>query len=103
MKIAINNQGIEVEVPNNTAVKTINGINYLLNLEDKAQLISKEIEWEAGSSLRKLEACYRSRTANLANGGYGTYGEQFDIIFHDGIVAWESHIQNVKNNNPKPK
>lgn len=102
MKIVIDDKGIETEVAADTTVKTINGIHYLLTTEDKSELASKELEWISKRNNRSLQECYQKRTANVANGGYGTYGEQFDIIFRDGIVGWETHIQNVKNNNPKP-
>jgi len=33
---------------------------------------------------------------------YPSIEDQLDKIFHDGIDAWKSDIQAIKNNNPKP-
>ncbi len=33
---------------------------------------------------------------------YPSIEDQLDKIFHEGIDAWKSDIQAVKNNNPKP-
>ena len=33
---------------------------------------------------------------------YPSFADQFDIIFHEGIDAWKTKIQDVKNKYPKP-
>jgi len=49
-----------------------------------------------------INDCYQKRTSSLREGGYGTVGEQLDMLFHDGFEVWAEHIQTVKNNFPKP-
>ena len=34
---------------------------------------------------------------------YPSFGDQFDTIFHEGIDAWKTKIQDVKNKYPKPE
>lgn len=33
---------------------------------------------------------------------YPSFGDQFDTIFHEGIDAWKTKIQDIKNKYPKP-
>ena len=33
---------------------------------------------------------------------YPSFADQFDTIFHEGIDAWKTKIQDVKNKYPKP-
>jgi hypothetical protein len=37
-----------------------------------------------------------------ANGAYPSIADQLDKIFHDGIEAWKTDIQAIKDDNPKP-
>jgi hypothetical protein len=37
----------------------------------------------------------------LRAAAYPSYADQFDTIFHDGIDAWKSQIQAVKDRFPK--
>lgn len=41
------------------------------------------------------------RTKNIADGGYGTFSEQLEIIGEQGISAFQSHIAAVKARHPK--
>ncbi len=44
------------------------------------------------------------RLANMADGGYGTTGEQLDMLYWDkknGTDNWEKHIDKVKSDIPK--
>ena len=102
MKKVIDNNGVEIEVSLDTPVKTIDGMHYLLSDADHAEIAANETEWQSKAPERALQDCYRKRTASLAEGGYGTSGEQFDMIHHDGIDVWNTHIAIVKQNIPKP-
>ncbi len=42
------------------------------------------------------------RLANVDDGGYGTTGEQFEILGEQGIGAYQQYIARVKVNHPKP-
>ena len=98
MKKAIDNNGLEVEVPLDTPVKTIDGVHYLLHDADHVEIAAREAEWQSQAQERALQECYRKRTASLAEGGYGTDGEQKDLMFHEGFDAWRTHIAAVKQN-----
>ena len=41
------------------------------------------------------------RLANVANGGYGSIGEQLEMIGEQGMDAFKSHIAKVKSDIPK--
>jgi hypothetical protein len=44
------------------------------------------------------------RLANMENGGYGSIGEQLDMLYWDkknGTDNWEKHIDKVKSDIPK--
>jgi len=42
------------------------------------------------------------RKKNLADGGYGTWQEQFEIMNEQGFAAWQTHCAAIKTNIPKP-
>lgn len=44
-----------------------------------------------------------ARTAIIANGGYGTFAEQLEILGERGIDAFQQHIAAVKATHQKPK
>ena len=35
--------------------------------------------------------------------GYGSIGDQLDMIYHKGLDAWKAHIATVKSKYPKPE
>jgi hypothetical protein len=41
------------------------------------------------------------RTANMADGGYGTVTEQLEMIGEQGMDKFQTHIAKVKTDNPK--
>ena len=41
------------------------------------------------------------RLANIENGGYGTTGEQFEMIGEQGMEVYQAHIAKVKTDIPK--
>ncbi len=41
------------------------------------------------------------RLANMENGGYGTTGEQFEMIGEQGMEVYQAHIAKVKSDIPK--
>jgi hypothetical protein len=41
------------------------------------------------------------RLANMADGGYGTTGEQFEMIGEQGMDVYQAHIAKVKSDIPK--
>lgn len=41
------------------------------------------------------------RRASIAEGGYGTWQEQLEMINEQGLEAWQAHCAQVKLNIPK--
>jgi len=41
------------------------------------------------------------RTASMADGGYGTWAEQLEMIGEQGMTVYQAHIATVKSNHPK--
>lgn len=41
------------------------------------------------------------RTASIADGGYGTWTEQLEMIGEQGMTVYQAHIATVKSNHPK--
>ena len=41
------------------------------------------------------------RLANMANGGYGSIGEQLEMIGEQGMDVFQAHIAKVKSDIPK--
>ena len=41
------------------------------------------------------------RTASMADGGYGTWSEQLEMIGEQGMTVYQAHIATVKSNHPK--
>lgn len=54
MKQVIDLNGNTIEVADNTPVKTVNGVHYLLTPEDEAEIAAREAVWEAASNDRQL-------------------------------------------------
>jgi hypothetical protein len=51
-KLAINNHGQQVEVSDDTPVKTVNGVHYLHTEPEQLELDARNAEWEAGAKDR---------------------------------------------------
>ncbi len=73
MKIAINNNGLEVEVSDDAVVKTIDGVHYLLTSLEEVEIAAREIEWQADAAQRANELA----TINRRN----SYIHESDPIF----------------------
>ena len=52
--------------------------------------------------LTPTESYADKRKKSMADGGYGTFEEQLEMINEEGLDAWRAHCQSVKDNNPKP-
>jgi hypothetical protein len=69
--------------------------------------VTEEIQdWiDAGNTVEPYVAPEPSwldkRLANMASGGYGTTGEQFEMIGEQGMDAYQAHIAKVKTDIPK--
>ncbi len=56
MKKAIDTNGIEVDVSDDVVVNTVNGIHYLLTLDEQISYNIIQNEWAANSNNRALES-----------------------------------------------
>jgi hypothetical protein len=104
MKTVIDMHGQKVQVPQNTpCYPGIDGGLPRLYTPIEMQKINddsaiKEAKWLAEVPERKRQEIYNKRTASLVEGGYGTIPEQLDMLYHDGLTAWKSHISKIKLN-----
>ena len=57
--------------------------------------------WAAIEVLAASTQYQRDRQGSIIDGGYGTWGEQLEIIGEQGIGAFQSHIAAVKAAHPK--
>ena len=53
MKKAIDFNGNEISVTNNTPVNTIDGVHYLLTTQQEQEAEDKRVAWEAGANARE--------------------------------------------------
>jgi len=59
-----------------------------------------EVEYDKSAVQAYIEANeYKDKRASE----YPSFADQFDTIFHEGIDAWKTKIQDVKNKYPKPE
>ena len=85
--------------------------SYRVELSDgrsrSSRVVTEEIQdWiDAGNTVEPYVAPEPSwldkRLANMADGGYGTTGEQFEMIGEQGMEAYQAHIAKVKSDIPK--
>lgn len=100
MKNAINNNGIEVQVSNDTVVNLVNGINYLLTPEEQQDYNARVASFNSKSAERELNKIYELRRI-----AYGDYTIQLDMQYHDLIsntTTWKDHVAAVKLQYPLP-
>lgn len=67
---------------------------------------SKPTEQECNEGIAALQAEHNwlsARTASMADGGYGTWAEQLEMIGEQGMTVYQAHIATVKSNHPKPE
>lgn len=77
--------------------KLVNGKKVELSQEEYAQ---READRQA--HLAKLEEAKANEYRELRTKEYGEFGEQLDMIYHQGLDAWKAHIGSVKAKYPKP-
>ena len=63
----------------------------------EAEILATKEEWAKAAEQKAKTAYIAKRVAE-----YGSMGDQLDMIFHDGIEAWKTHIAAVKAKYPKP-
>lgn len=77
-----------------TLTKIVNGETVILSQEEEEVL---RVEWVMNEKVQK-ENEYKV----LRSDAYPSIPDQLDIIFHEGIDAWKTVIQEVKDRYPKP-
>lgn len=99
MKKAINAEGVEVQVSNETTVKTIDGIHYLLTAEDQVVIQAEEYFWQE-------EAIQRLNEISISN-RKSAYVEESDPVFfkyqrgESTRQEWLDKIIEIKTRYPK--
>ena len=96
MKTVIDLQGNEIEVSEDTPVRTKNGVHYLLNDADKAEIAQRESAYQAVLAERKANEYIEKRIAE-----YGTMAEQMEYIVENGYDAWKARVEEIKAKYPK--
>lgn len=94
--MAIDNNGLEVQVDDNVDVKTINGVHYLLTDTDKAEIAAKEAEWKNAAIERIAETAIERRKIE-----YGTAEDQLEFAVENGWNALVERNMKIKLNYPK--
>jgi len=85
----------------------INGVNHFIQSSDSEALKRFGItEWiDEGNTpepyVEPEPSWIDKRLANIENGGYGTTGEQFEMIGEQGMEVYQAHIAKVKSDIPK--
>ena len=74
---------------------------------DDAFDLTTECEADSGGIVARREKTKTEIEASLSyankrSAAYPSIEDQLDKIFHDGLDAWKSQIQAVKDANPKP-
>ncbi len=108
MKKVIDLEGNEIEVSEDTIVKTINGKHYLLNDDELAELEQRQSEWEAGAHDRAMNEIRSKRNALLAECDWRVLPDQpFNQAWADYREALRDLPATVNVENPvyptKPK
>lgn len=113
MKKVIDNNGTTIEVANDTPVKTINGVHYLLTDSDKATIAAEAAIWEQGAASRASNAILEKRAKEYPAPQAGS-----DMLWHfldwmksnkitdynslpTAVIDWYNVCKQVKINNPK--
>jgi hypothetical protein len=98
------------KIPDSDDLKSLQGEE----LENANALISEFKDYQKGQGKYKpenLESVKNLRTQSIEKGGFGTFGEQMELIYdkikkegmspHNAILAWVKHIDIVKQRFPK--
>ena len=81
-----------------------NAINVPNNMDNRHRVMIQEWIDEGNTPEPYVEPephWIDKRLANMENGGYGTTGEQFEMIGEQGMEVYQAHIAKVKSDIPK--
>ncbi len=71
---------------------------------DDESVVPKPTKEQVEAELLRLNQEYqRNEYQRLRLEEYPPFGEQFDMIFHEGLDAWKAKIQAIKDKYPKPE
>ena len=74
----------------------------IVDVDVAAQTVTVTRPAVAKDAADLLQDVIDARLAPIADGGYGTLGEQFEILGEQGVGAFQEHIAAVKLAHPKP-
>jgi len=96
---------INTVVMNESGTFLINGtVNVPDNMDNRHRVMIQEWIDEGNTPEPYVEPephWIDKRLANMADGGYGTTGEQFEMIGEQGMEVYQAHIAKVKTDIPK--
>jgi uncharacterized protein (DUF736 family) len=78
-------------------IEDVKGVNHLSS-KQKQDIAD---DWNKNHEEAEAEKYIELRLSSPD--GYRSIGQQLDEIFHEGIDAWKTRIQAVKNKYPKPE
>ncbi len=93
MRQAIDLEGNLVDVRDNVAVKTVDGVHYVLSKDDKREIKERELSWQAE---RKATEYIRARSAER-----GTVEEQLEFLVENGLEAYIARDNEIRLKYPK--
>jgi hypothetical protein len=96
MKFAFDTNGKQIQVPENTPVRTVDGAHYLLNDKDREEIKQREDEWKATEKDRLNKRVVKKRLQN-----YGSAEEQLEYAIENGWDALVARNKSIKEKYPK--
>lgn len=90
----------EVDEPIDTATQKRGPTTTIVNVPAQTVIVTRTTVAKNATDL--LNDVYAARQSSVADGGYGTYNEQFEILGEQGIGAYQQHVAAVKTRHPKP-
>ena len=88
----INGEGVGIPINDTEALKRFGITEWIDDGNTPEPYVAPEPHW------------IDKRLANIENGGYGSIGEQLDMLYWDkenGTNNWKKHIDKVKSDIPK--
>lgn len=98
-KVAIDLNGNEVEVSEDTPVKTVDGVNYLHNQEDTKRLDEKETEWLAKKDERQKKTLRQEREPLLKEADIQIFKHEDKGV---DASAWREYREALRNITDQP-
>lgn len=67
------------------------------------EMTAEEIAEFEAESAANAEKIARKQYKSQRRDAYGSFGDQLDMIYKEGLDAWKAHVDAVKAKYPKPQ